>query len=320
MKQQTPNGVREFRVDEASSGQRIDNFLFRSLKGVPKSRIYRILRKGEVRVNRGRVKPDYRLQPGDMIRVPPVRVSERPRAPRPHDQVIRRVEDAVLYEDSGFIILNKPAGLAVHGGSGLSYGVIEALRASRPKAPFLELAHRLDRDTSGCLVIAKKRSALRHFHELLRTNGVDKRYLALVRGAWTGGRREIRAPLRKNVLRSGERVVRVSPDGKPTLSIFEPVAIYNGEATLVQVRLVTGRTHQVRVHAAHSGHPIAGDEKYGDAEFNKAMEKKGLKRLFLHAGELSFPLPGTNAALTVQAPLDPALEAVLAELETIHES
>ena len=213
------------------------------------------------------------------------------------------------------LILNKPSGLAVHGGSGVSFGVIEGLRAMRPEAHFLELAHRLDRDTSGVLVLCKKRSALRAFQEQLRENQTDKKYLALVRGKWKGGSRRVNAPLRKNVLSSGERVVRVADDGKESLSIFEPVTVFSNLATLVRVSLITGRTHQVRVHSSHIGHPIAGDEKYGDESFNRQMAELGLKRLFLHAEELTFTLPETGKPITIRAPLEESLALLLNKLE-----
>jgi len=305
--------VREVEVGEEGAGQRIDNFLLKFLKGVPKSRIYRILRKGEVRVNRGRIKPEYRLKIGDRVRIPPIRMSEEKAPVIPGDRILRLLEQSIIYEDKGLLILNKPSGLAVHGGSGVSFGVIEGLRALRPDAPFLELAHRLDRDTSGCLVIAKKRSTLRAFHELLREGGMDKHYLALVKGRWQGGKRRIDVPLRKNTLKSGERVVKVSEDGKPSLSIFSPVSIYK-DCTLMRVKLVTGRTHQVRVHAQHSGHPIAGDDKYGDAVFNRVMSERGLKRLFLHASELRFTLTD-SVTIHVEAPLEPELNILLRNLE-----
>jgi 23S rRNA pseudouridine955/2504/2580 synthase len=313
MSQNPTSAVREVEVGEEEVGQRIDNFLLKSLKGVPKSRIYRILRKGEVRVNRGRIKPEYRLKLGDLVRIPPVRVSEAKPAAIPGERILRLLEQSILYEDKGLLILNKPSGLAVHGGSGISFGVIEGLRALRPEARFLELAHRLDRDTSGCLVIAKKRSILRAFHQLLRDGGMDKHYLALLKGRWQGRKRRIDVPLRKNTLKSGERIVKVSEDGKPSLSIFSPVTIYK-DCSLVRVKLVTGRTHQVRVHAQHCGHPIAGDDKYGDAAFNRLMAERGLKRLFLHASELRFTLP-EGATIHVEAPLEPKLANLLRQLE-----
>jgi 23S rRNA pseudouridine955/2504/2580 synthase len=306
--------VRMVEVDEGGAGQRIDNFLLKTLKGVPKTRIYRLLRKGEVRVNKKRIKPDYRLNLGDVVRIPPIRVSEQPEFVRPADRVLKQISDNIIYEDDGLLVLNKPSGLAVHGGSGLSYGVIEGLRALRPEAHFLELAHRLDRDTSGCLVIAKKRSVLRAFHTLLREGGMDKFYFALVMGRWKGGAKGIDAPLRKNEMKSGERMVLVSEDGKPSLSIFTPLTLYKG-CSLMRVKLVTGRTHQVRVHAQYSGHPIAGDDKYGDDTFNREMAGRGLKRLFLHAAELHFTLP-EHGTVHVEAPLDDSLQKLLNKLET----
>lgn len=314
--EQPGSGVQWVEVEADLAGQRIDNFLLARLKGVPRSLIYRIVRRGEVRVNRGRIKPSYRLQAGDQVRIPPVRVSEADEPVRPGRRVIERVEAGILYEDPGLLVLNKPSGLAVHGGSGLDYGVIEALRAMRPDAPYLELVHRLDRETSGCLVIAKKRSHLRHLHTLLRAEGgerMEKIYLALVQGRWAGGTQKIDAPLRKNTLRSGERMVSVEADGKPSQSVFSPRTRYAG-ASLVEVRLLTGRTHQVRVHAAHAGHPIAGDEKYGDAGFNQALAGQGLKRLFLHAQRICFSHPATGERLEVSAPLDDDLQDVLNRL------
>ncbi len=306
--------VQELEIDAEQAGQRIDNFLLRRLKGVPKSRIYRILRKGEVRVNRGRIGPDYRLQSGDRVRIPPIRVGEAKPAPRTDGDRLAWLEQRVLFEDKGLLILDKPSGMAVHGGSGVSFGVIEALRALRPSAPFLELVHRLDRDTSGCLMVAKKRSILRALHELMRGDGVEKRYLALLAGAWKGGERRVSAPLRKNVVSSGERIVRVDPEGKPARSLFRPLRRF-ADATLVEVVLDTGRTHQIRVHAAHIGHPVAGDEKYGDETCNRRLRELGLKRLFLHAHALAFQLP-ERERLEASTPLDPELQAVL---ERLHE-
>jgi 23S rRNA pseudouridine955/2504/2580 synthase len=303
------------------AGQRIDNFLITLLKGVPKTRIYRMLRKGEVRVNKGRIKATYRLVAGDSVRIPPVRVAEKGDKVPVGDKVLRRIEASILREEKGFLILNKPSGIAVHGGSGLSYGVIEALRVLRPEAPFLELVHRLDRDTSGCLIIAKRRSVLRELHRLLREDGMKKHYLALLKGAWawSGGTRRVDAPLLKNVLRSGERMVKVDPEGKMALSLFRPITIYR-QATLAEVELKTGRTHQIRVHALHMGHPIAGDEKYGDESFNREMREQGLNRLFLHAHSLAFRLPNIDEEIRVTAPLEPALENVLANLQKANES
>ena len=306
------HGVRKLKVDTEQAGQRIDNFLMTQLKGVPKSLVYRILRKGEVRVNKGRVKPEYRLQAGDEIRIPPVRIAERDPA-KPAERVLQEVEAGILYEDKRLLIINKPSGLAVHGGSGVNYGLIEAVRTLKPEYKEIELAHRLDRDTSGCIVLTKRRSALRLIHELLRGDGVDKRYLALVRGEWPGGVRIIDAPLHKNVLSSGERMVRVSPDGKPSVSRLMPLASRE-QASLIEVKLETGRTHQARVHCSHSGYPIAGDEKYGDEVFNQQMKVYGLKRLFLHAWRLRFTLEDDGTSIDIQAPLPNDLLNVLKQL------
>lgn len=310
-----PSSVKWVEIDQERAGQRIDNFLLASLKGVPKSHIYRMLRKGEVRVNKGRVKATYRLIAGDSVRIPPVRTAEVPENLPPSERVLRLIEASILMEGKGFLVLNKPSGIAVHGGSGLSYGVIEAMRALRPEAPFLELVHRLDRDTSGCLIIAKRRSVLRELHHLLRTDGMQKRYLALVKGSWRGGERRVNAPLLKNTLRSGERLVKVSEEGKSALSLFRPVTTF-ASATLVDVLLKTGRTHQIRVHAASIGHPIAGDEKYGDDSFNRELRELGLKRLFLHAHSLVFRLPELEGEVRVEAPLPPELETLLERLKS----
>ncbi len=313
MSEEPKNGVQWVKVGTEQAGQRIDNFLLRQLKGVPKSRIYRLLRKGEVRVNKGRIKPEYRVQDGDEIRIPPIRLAERDHG-NPSDGLVSRIEAAIIYEDERLLVLNKPAGVAVHGGSGVSHGVIEALRAARPTAPMLELVHRLDRETSGCLVIAKKRSSLRNLHELLREGGMEKRYLALVQGSWQGGTRTVTAALRKNQLKGGERIVTVDTEGKSARTLFRPVQIFD-QASLLDVNLDTGRTHQIRVHGAHIGHPLAGDEKYGDTGFNRRMRGLGLRRLFLHAQSLSFREPGHEREVHVSAPLSDDLRAVLDALE-----
>ncbi len=300
-------------IEAGQAGQRIDNFLLRVLKGVPKSRIYRLLRKGEVRVNRGRIRADYRLKAGDQVRIPPVRVTE-PRASNPAQGAIDTLARSILYEDERLLVLDKPSGMAVHGGSGLSYGVIEALRALRPDAPYLELVHRLDRDTSGCLLIAKRRSELRTLHELLRRGAVEKRYLLLVRGDWSQGPWKIDAPLRKNQVRSGERMVRVDDEGRRALTHFRFLEGY-GNASLMEAELKTGRTHQIRVHAAHAGHPLAGDDKYGDAAFNRELRQKGLKRLFLHAHFVAFRDAERDREIEVSAPLAPDLRKLIQQLE-----
>lgn len=310
-----PAGVRHLTVTPAQVDQRLDNFLLRELKGAPKSLIYRIVRTGQVRLNGGRVQPGQRLHAGDVVRIPPVRLGEREERPfQPSPGLAQRLREAVLYEDREVLVLNKPAGLAVHKGSGLEYGVIEALRALRPEEPFLELAHRLDRETSGCLALARTPAALRQIQETFRAGRVEKRYLALVRGYWNHGPREVNQPLRRNVLRGGERMVEVLDDGKPALTHFHPLSLHK-PASLLEARITTGRTHQIRVHAAHVGYPLAGDEKYGDAAFNRLMaEQYGLRRLFLHAHNLNLPLGGRDIA--VSAPLDAALKAVLDQLSS----
>lgn len=290
MPSELPVQVQFDQISADQAGQRIDNYLITRLKGAPKTLIYRILRKGEVRVNKGRIKPDYRLQAGDTLRIPPVRL------PAPNEPVLvgqgilNALEASVLFEDKGLIIVNKPAGLAVHGGSGLNFGVIEAMRQLRPDCPQIELVHRLDRDTSGCLMIAKKRSVLRHLHAELRGEGkgkgVIKRYEALVRGRWPASTRKVHAPLQKSNLRSGERMVEVNVEGKESLTEFRVLERFGDYATLVEAQPITGRTHQIRVHAKHAGHPIAGDPKYGDDDFSRELRDLGGKRLFLHARSL----------------------------------
>lgn len=310
----TPTSVQFLEVRPELAGQRIDNFLRAQLKGVPKTLIYRILRKGEVRVNKGRVKPEYKLQAGDIVRVPPLRLSE-PDEPVPLAQgLLQRLEASVVYEDKSLLVINKPAGIAVHGGSGLSYGVIEAFRQLRPDAPDIELVHRLDRDTSGLLMIAKKRSMLRHLHEALRGDGVDKRYLALVRGSWPAARKQVSAPLLKNNLRSGERMVEVNPEGKDALTEFRVVRRFGEFATVVEASPITGRTHQIRVHARHAGHAIAGDNKYGDDDFSQEIREHGGKRLFLHAYRLTVQMPD-KSTLTLEAPVDEMWAETLERLD-----
>ncbi|AMJ76340.1 MULTISPECIES: 23S rRNA pseudouridine(955/2504/2580) synthase RluC [Alteromonas] len=313
MKEQTQQSVRFVTVEPDLAGQRVDNFLRTQLKGVPKSMIYRILRKGEVRVNKGRVKPEYKLVADDVVRIPPVRVSEGTPGPSPKLDKIAALESQILFEDERIIVINKPSGIAVHGGSGLSFGLIEGLRALRPDANFMELVHRLDRDTSGCILIAKKRSALRHMHEQLRTGKMDKRYQALVAGQWPENRFKVKAPLRKNVLQSGERMVSVSEDGKPSETRYRILQKFD-TATLVEASPITGRTHQIRVHCLHAEHPIACDPKYGDAEFDESMRQKGLNRLFLHAHSISLIHPGTEERVKFTAPLDATLTNTLKAL------
>ena len=307
--------VRFLTVTEDHEGQRIDNFLMRELKGVPKSKVYRILRKGEVRVNKSRTKQDYKLQIGDVVRIPPVVMADKKAAPKVSGGLSELLEASVLYEDGSLMVINKPSGLAVHGGSGINLGLIEALRVIRPTAKFLELVHRLDRDTSGCVMVAKKRSMLKYLHTLLRErNGVDKRYLALVAGRWPNRRKVVSAPLLKNHLQSGERMVTVSPEGKKSITEFDVCERYE-QCTLVEARPITGRTHQIRVHAQHVGCALLGDEKYGLTEHNKAFKQLGLRRLFLHAASLSFQLPESDKLISINAPLGDELEALLAELK-----
>ncbi len=301
----------EIVVDESVRGQRVDNFLTLRLKGVPRSRIYRLLRRGEVRVNRGRVRPHYRLASGDIVRVPPVwRIETRPRAAPSRERRLA-IERAILHEDDGLIVLNKPAGWAVHGGSGVDFGIIECLRAARPRARRMELVHRIDRDTSGCLLIAKRRRVLVALHEALRQERVRKRYLALVRGDFGSRRRRCESPLLRTERPTGERIVRVHARGKPSATEFVPLRT-GAVASLVAAHPRTGRTHQIRVHAADLHAPLAGDEKYGDREFNRLMLSCGLKRLFLHAASVA--VRTAEGWMAFEAPLAPELAAVLESL------
>ncbi|MDA0982503.1 MAG: RluA family pseudouridine synthase [Proteobacteria bacterium] len=290
-------------VGEESADQRIDNFLLRQLKGVPKSHVYRVLRSGEVRVNSGRVRPEYRLQEGDKVRLPPVRMTDPGLKP-----VARPLDLKILHEDPVLIGIDKPSGMAVHGGSGVSFGVIEGLRAARPQAKFLELVHRLDRDTSGVLLVAKKRSALTEMHRKLREGEVEKIYVALVKGRWEGGARELSESLHKYVTASGERRVRVEEkQGKVAVTKVKPIRVQD-ELSLLELRLMTGRTHQIRVHLAHAGHPVIGDDKYGDFESNKRLAKLGAKRLMLHARRIAFAHPVGGDRLQLEAPLPPDMK------------
>ncbi|WP_100157835.1 23S rRNA pseudouridine(955/2504/2580) synthase RluC [Proteus columbae] len=310
------NQVQFVTIDGDEAGQRIDNFLLARLKGVPKSMIYRIIRKGEVRVNKGRIKPEYKLNAGDSIRIPPVRVSEKEEvAVSPKLDKVAVLSNCILYEDDHLMLINKPSGTAVHGGSGLSFGVIEGLRALRPEARFLELVHRLDRDTSGVLLIAKKRSALRALHEQLRLKQMQKDYLALVRGQWQSHTKVVQAPLLKNILQSGERVVKVSNEGKPSETRFKVEERFEF-ATLVKASPVTGRTHQIRVHTLHAGHPIAFDDRYGDRDFDSQLVGTKLNRLFLHASSLTFTHPSTGEQMRIEAPMDNQLRHCLQVLRS----
>jgi 23S rRNA pseudouridine955/2504/2580 synthase len=299
-------------ISGEEADQRIDNFLMRVCKGVPKSHIYRVLRSGEVRVNKGRIDQTYRLKEGDVVRIPPVRVAEKA------SQVVPGAEFRILLEDSHLLVVDKPAGVAVHGGSGVSYGVIEQLRAARPQAKFLELVHRLDRDTSGILMLAKKRSALTNLHEQIREGELDKRYLTLVRGDWQNSRQHVKLPLFKYSTPDGERRVRVQSDGQPSHTVFNLVRRY-GEFALVEAELKTGRTHQIRVHLASIGFPIVGDDKYGDFALNKSLQKAdgariAFKRMFLHAYQLTFTHPETAKPVMLKAELPAECEQFLNSL------
>ncbi|MDQ6979656.1 MAG: RluA family pseudouridine synthase [Mariprofundaceae bacterium] len=305
--------VRFIRVDRSASGQRMDVFLMRMFKETEQRRIIQMVRAGEIVVNKRRTLPHYRLKSGDVIRMPVIQRETKTQPKVKRDATLQLLLQAMMFEDSRFLILNKPSGIAVHGGSGLSYGVIEGVRALYPTAPFLELAHRLDRDTSGCLVIAKRRSALRAFQQQQTAGDVDKRYLTLLKGVWKGGGRNINAPLLKYEKASGERVVEVSSEGKRSRSFFLPLTRFK-DSTLIQVKLMTGRTHQIRVHAAHSGHPIAGDDKYGDPIFNRDIAALGLNRLFLHAESICFTLPHLDKSYDIHAPISPELNTCLTSL------
>lgn len=308
-----PPEVKNLSVDEESAGQRLDNYLLRQLKGVPKTHIYRIIRSGEVRVNKGRASADTRVEVGDLIRVPPLRVSDSQQAKILAPAPAR--EFPVLLDDDGILAINKPAGVAVHGGSGVSFGVIEQLRQARPAARMLELVHRLDRETSGVLLVAKKRSVLTHLQDQFRERETGKTYLALVLGQWPSNRKVIDLPLEKYLLGSGdaegERRVRVvsrdDPNGQRAITLVR-VAKLVGNYSLLEVTIKTGRTHQIRVHLSSLGNPIAGDDKYGDFEHNKALQKQGLKRMFLHAWRLQFKHPQSGQLVTLQAPLPPELQ------------
>jgi 23S rRNA pseudouridine955/2504/2580 synthase len=311
-------GVQYVEAGEGDAGQRLDNFLVRVLKGVPRTHVYRLLRKGEVRVNSKRAKPEQRVEAGDRIRLPPVRRSpadgEGAPTKAPSASLQKLIVAAIVYEDADLLVLNKPAGVAVHGGSGMAHGVIEVLRASRPEMRELDLVHRLDRDTSGCLVVAKRRAALRDMHAQFRDGLAEKRYLALVCGKWDLGQKRIELPLATGERRGGERHVAVRGHGQMAVSTFRPVQFFGTVATLMEVEIGTGKTHQIRVHAAHAGHPVAGDDKYGDRECNSALRAYGLSRMFLHAAAIGINRPGTREPLHVSSPLGPDLHAVLEAL------
>ncbi len=301
-------------INSSQEQQRIDNFLIKSLKGVPKSRIYRMIRKGEVRVNRGRVRAEYRIQAHDIVRIPPIRRSPPKSKPSVGGKNKIQLENRILFEDDDLMVINKPSGLPVHGGSRVNAGLIELFRAIRPDAKFLELVHRLDRGTSGCLLLAKKRSCLLKLHELFRSNQVQKYYTALVCGRWQPKKLLIDAPLKKNIQQSGERIVKVSTSGKVAKTLFRRMQRYKF-ATIVEAKLLTGRTHQIRVHAAYTGHPIAGDDRYGSKTDNRYFEEKGLKRLFLHASTVKLRHPISAKPLLIHAPIDEDLAKLIQHLK-----
>jgi len=323
MAEVSKNSVTQAVVSDDEHGQRLDNFLLKVCKGVPKSHVYRIVRSGEIRVNSKRVDVSYRLQAGDVLRIPPIRIAQR------KEEIVAgaefNVELPIVYEDDALLIVDKPAGIAVHGGSGVSFGVIEALRRQRPQSRFLELAHRLDRETSGILLVGKKRSALTALHDMFREGATgcggrstDKRYLVLVKGRWMDQVRHVKLPLYKYLLDSGERRVRVSDEGKASHTIFRLRARWKN-FSLLEAELRTGRTHQIRVHLAHLGFPIAGDEKYGDFAFNRDVQKVGLKRMFLHAWKMQFLHPLSGATMLMEAPLPQNLSAFVRHLSNIEQ-
>lgn len=302
-------------IDEDMAGQRIDNFLRNQLKNIPKSMIYRIVRKGEVRVNKKRIKAEYKLKAGDLVRIPPVTVEEKVEENVPSTKLnkVSELEHCIIYEDDHMLILNKPSGTAVHGGSGLKFGAIEALRALRPEARFLELVHRIDRDTSGILLVAKKRSALRHLQAQFREKTVQKYYFALVMGEWKNSCKVVNAPLLKNEVNS---IVRVNPNGKASETRFKVLEKFK-DATLIQASPITGRTHQIRVHTQYTGHPIAWDDRYGDRRFDAYTGKVGLDRLFLHAANIKFTHPGSEEKMDISAPMETKLEKAIAGLRKL---
>ena len=313
MNELSKNAASSVTVDEEAAGQRIDNFLLRHLKGVPKSHVYRILRSGEVRLNKGRVGPDVRVAAGDVLRIPPLRRSTSSER-RAGDAFARPFGPPILLEDECLIAIDKPAGMAVHGGSGIALGLIEQLRASRPQARFLELVHRLDRDTSGVMLVAKRRAALTALHAQMREGEVDKRYLLLVRGPWHDAKRVVDVPLQKFVTREGERRVRTEAGGRPSVTIFRRLRtwpVHDPPLALLEAELETGRTHQIRVHLAHLGHALAGDDKYGDFAWNRALAREGLKRMFLHARRLAFKHPASGERVEVEAKLPEDLSRFL---------
>lgn len=306
--------VRYETIDADQAGQRLDNFLMAQLKGAPKSLIYRIIRKGEVRVNKGRAKPLQKIRDGDVVRIPPVSLEPRAASAAPSQGLVDVLHQRVLWNDDAFMVIDKPSGLAVHGGSGISLGLIESLRQIYPEQRYMELVHRLDRDTSGCILVAKKRSALRQFHAMLREKRLDKRYVCAVHGHWPERLRRIDAPLRKDVLQSGERMVKVAADGKASDTRFDVLSRHVGHqgapVSLVSAYPKTGRTHQIRVHALYAGHVIMGDEKYASSDELAVARSQGIRRLMLHASSLRFPHPSTAEWVQVDAPLPEPFEAL----------
>jgi 23S rRNA pseudouridine955/2504/2580 synthase len=316
---QNQSSVRYLSIAERDAGQRVDNFLLRTLKGVPRSHVYRLLRSGQVRINGGRVKPDRKLALGDQLRLPPVVMATPTQPRRAPDELATRVLAAICHEDEDFLVINKPADLPVHGGSGVAYGLIEVLRQGRPQDEFLELGHRLDYETSGCLIIARRRPALIALHAALRERRAEKIYSTLLVGNWQGGAREVSVALRRDREPVGSRKVETDEDGRPARSLFTPERAYRLKTSLrlnlMQVRIFTGRTHQIRVHAAYLKHPVAGDGKYGDFEANRKLRDQGLKRMFLHAQSMSVELPGLRRTLEARVPLAPDLQDFLSRLQ-----
>lgn len=308
--------VQFIQVSLDHAGRRIDNYLINKLKGLPKSHLYQLMRKGEIRVNKKRIKPDYKLKAGDEIRIAPIFMSDKMEVARPGDALRKILTQSILFEDERFLVINKPAGLAVHGGSGVHCGLIEALRVMRPADRYLELVHRLDRDTSGCILVAKKPLVLRELHQLLRDGKIEKQYLALTLGHWPNKKNSVSINLQKNILSSGERKMTASEEGKISLTDFHVIEKFS-HCDLVEIILHTGRMHQIRAHAQLSGHAVAGDEKYGDKAFNRLMKQSfDLKRLFLHAQKISFQLPTDKRKITIRAPLDNQLEKTLIKLRS----
>lgn len=314
MKAKSKTNITYVKVNDELAGQRIDNFLINYLKNVPKSHIYRLLRKGQIRVNKRRIKAFYRILTEDIIKIPPLLIEDAGKKAAPSQITLKLLNNRILYEDDNLLIINKPSGLSVHAGSTVRIGIIEMIRHLYPKLPHIELAHRLDSETSGCLILAKKKRILREVHELLREGKINKIYWALTKGRWKKSETMVDLPLLKDYQDGGKHVVEVHPTGKRAMSEFYIVRTYQ-DSTLVEVKLLTGRTHQIRVHATYMQHPIAGDDRYGDVKYNQKMKQLGLKRLFLHARSINFTLPATDQPITVEAPLDLELTSFLKKHE-----